>query len=155
MKAKKTIIQLLVLSGMAISLSACGQSNAKQGRVPQPSAGSVSTPLQGYWIGTCNGTNYQESYQFDGYNFKYYDDIYPTTDPNCQNPFPTSTTEIDGTFQLSSQYASSSSIMLTPNNGQQATYEQYILSGNTLQFGSVAQSGSNPNPTIFTLYTGN
>lgn len=166
MKTKKTIIQLLVLSGIAISLSACGQSNYKSSRVPTSSAaGGMASPLQGYWVSSCSesaGINTQLSIEFNGNTYTQYDDQFNSS--NCSDPEPFSTTMSSGTFTLVNQsYGTGygNTIDFTPTSGTLSSsplegYEQYVLTGNSLQFVSVDQTGyTNADSPIYTLYTGN
>jgi hypothetical protein len=156
MKTKKIIVNFILLAGLAVALTACGQSTTalKNGRVPPPSAaGTAASPLQGYWQGTCGAylLNSEMSYQFNGSTFKQYQDIYNSSD--CSDDYPSSTVEVDGTFQLANEGAEI--IQLTPNNGQAPIQDVYSLNGTTLSIESMSSNGTTSALQTFMLYTGN
>jgi hypothetical protein len=157
MKTKKTIVNFIVLAGLAVALTACGSSNVAKSRVPtsSSSAGVAASPLQGYWQGPCGSEyiNSMVSFEFDGATFKQYQDQYSSND--CSDDYPLSTIEVDGSFQVQSQ-GTQGMIQLTPNNGQAATVEEYFLNGNVLQFGSSNSQGITTFAVgSYTKYTGN
>jgi hypothetical protein len=157
MKTKKTIVNFIVLAGLAVALTACGSSNVAKSRVPTSSsaAGAMATVLQGYWQGPCNAEyiNSMVSYEFDGATFKQYQDQYSSSD--CSDDYPLKTAEVDGSFQVQSQ-GGQGMIQLAPNNGTAATVEEYFLTGNTLQFGSSDSQGITTFAVgSYTKYTGN
>jgi len=156
MKNKKTIAQLILLSGLAVALTACGSSKDAfmQGRVPAAGAGGAqTTSLEGYWVGTCGSItaiNQIQSYAFVGSTYTFYTDQFSADDNDCSNS-PISSTQVTGTFSLSSA-SGYPAIQFMPSNGQQSASE-YTLSGTSLTFIATDQySGlSAPTSGTFTL----
>jgi hypothetical protein len=156
MKNKKTIAQFILLSGLAVALTACGSSKDAymQSRVPAAGAGGAqTTSLEGYWVGTCGSItaiNQIQSYAFVGATYTFYTDQFAADDNDCSNS-PISSTQVTGSFTLSST-GGYPSIEFMPSNGQ-ATYSEYNLSGTSLQLITTDQvSGlSAPASGVFTL----
>jgi hypothetical protein len=160
MRTKNTIAKIILLSGLAIALTACGSSKSALlgSRVPTASAGGTAvTSLEGYWLGSCGGLTgigLQQSFAFTGSTYTLYQDQYSADDSSCSNS-PISTTQTMGSFQLTNQ-SSEPMIEFMPSNGQ-ASYAEYALSGTSLQLIQTDQATglSSPASGVFTLYTGN